>query len=136
MHTVCYETNLHIHILKLIIVETAAPAAAPPLQFGRPLPPEFPAINLFDVLYHIIVYYIILDCTISYYITLTWCCRTAAIMSAELRGSGRREDVFSAAHRIAMNPAVKNLSPPPNSCRQAVLCFPVLVSVFSHLEKS
>ena len=33
-------------------------------------------------------------------------------------------------------PAAQNLSPPPDSCRQAILCFPVFSYVFFHLEKS
>ena len=34
------------------------------------------------------------------------------------------------------NSAAPNLSPPPNSCRRAILCSPVFFCVLFHLEKS
>ena len=49
---------------------------------------------------------------------------------------GRNAKCYFRRHRYYL-PAAKNISPPPNSCHQAVLlCFPVFLSVFFHLGKS
>ena len=51
-------------------------------------------------------------------------------------GDGEEFLLLFCRAKAHVKPAAQNLSPPPDSCRQAILCFPMFSYVFFHLGKS
>ena len=48
---------------------------------------------------------------------------------------GWRDAILPLIISLDEEPAAQNLSPPPASCRQAILCYPVFFCVFFYLGK-